>query len=462
MTRNARLRLAYVANDLIMSFVGVVIFEIIRFHNLPAGIYFSDINVWLFHDLHIIAGMFIFPLMMLALYAVSGYYNSPRIKSRLDDFRNSVTVAFIGTLLIYFIIIVDDYLPDRIDNYALLGTLWLCLALPVMLGRMVITQFQRRALRAAGGCYTAVIIGTPEQASRLAAKLRPRHRRTIPRYRILDQIDIDSSSALMTERIEALAPDAVLVTPHPLGIAATTELINRLYPLGISICITPDIYRLLASRTRLNDVVGEPLIDITNAALPASTANLKRISDIIGSVLALITLSPLMAAVAAAIRIDSRGPVFYTQERIGFHKQPFRIVKFRTMTPHAEPDGPSLSSEFDPRITRVGRFLRKYRLDELPQFWNVLRGDMSLVGPRPERRYYIDRIVTRVPQYSLIHQVRPGITSWGMVKYGYASNVDEMIERLYYDLLYIENVSFGIDMKIIFHTFNTVLTGKGM
>ncbi len=165
---------------------------------------------------------------------------------------------------------------------------------------------------------------------------------------------------------------------------------------------------------------------------------------------------------AIIIKRQSPGPVIYRQTRIGRHKRPFNILKFRSMRVDAETNGPSLSTVDDPRVTPVGRFMRKYRIDELPQFWNVLRGDMSLVGPRPEREFYIRRILERAPYYSLIHQVRPGITSWGMVKYGYASSVEQMIERMKYDLLYIENLSFGVDIKIIFYTFNTVITGKGV
>ena len=160
----------------------------------------------------------------------------------------------------------------------------------------------------------------------------------------------------------------------------------------------------------------------------------------------LLALSPLMLILAAWIRLDSKGPVFYRQERIGFHKKPFRIIKFRTMIPEAEAEGPRLSAEGDERVTKCGRFLRKYRLDELPQFWNVLCGEMSLVGPRPEREYFISKILQKAPYYSLLHQVRPGLTSWGMVKHGYASTVDEMIERSRFDLIYLENISLMTDM----------------
>ena len=213
---------------------------------------------------------------------------------------------------------------------------------------------------------------------------------------------------------------------------------------------------------RVSNIVGEPLVDISKADMSESTINLKRTSDIIISIIALILISPLILILSILIKCDSKGPIFYKQKRIGYHKKPFNIYKFRSMKVDAEANGPTLSTLDDPRITKLGKIMRKYRLDELPQFWNVVKGDMSLVGPRPEREYYIKQIIKIAPYYSLVHQVRPGITSWGMVKFGYASNVDEMISRLKYDLLYIENVSLAVDLKIIFYTINTVFTGKGI
>ena len=178
--------------------------------------------------------------------------------------------------------------------------------------------------------------------------------------------------------------------------------------------------------------------------------------------LSLILLLPVMSVVALAIKLDSKGPVFYHQERIGYRRRPFKIHKFRTMVAEAEPNGPQLSSENDMRITHIGRFLRKYRIDEIPQFWNVLKGEMAFVGPRPERAYYIEKIIRVAPYYTLLQQVRPGLTSWGMVKFGYATTVEEMVERSKYDLIYIGNMSLTVDVKILIYTIRTVLTGKGM
>lgn len=180
------------------------------------------------------------------------------------------------------------------------------------------------------------------------------------------------------------------------------------------------------------------------------------------SALALVLLAPVYMVIAVAVKADSPGPAFYSQERVGYRGRRFMIRKFRTMHTDAEAAGPQLSSDGDRRITRVGAVLRKYRLDELPQFWNVFIGQMSIVGPRPEREHYLRLIARKAPCVELLHQVRPGLTSWGMVKFGYARNVDEMVERLAYDMLYIENVSFGVDLRIMLHTINTVLTGKGL
>jgi lipopolysaccharide/colanic/teichoic acid biosynthesis glycosyltransferase len=170
---------------------------------------------------------------------------------------------------------------------------------------------------------------------------------------------------------------------------------------------------------------------------------------------------PVLCFIALAILLDSPGSIFFRQERIGFRGKPFMIYKFRSMKKDAEKSGPQLSSEHDDRRTKVGAFLRKSRLDELPQFINVLVGDMSIVGPRPERQFFIDQIVKKAPYYVRLHRIKPGITSWGQVKFGYAENVDQMVERMKYDILYLENMSLGLDVKIMIYTALIMIQGRG-
>jgi lipopolysaccharide/colanic/teichoic acid biosynthesis glycosyltransferase len=189
---------------------------------------------------------------------------------------------------------------------------------------------------------------------------------------------------------------------------------------------------------------------------------LKRLFDIIISIIAITILSPVYLITAIIVYSTSKGPIFYKQERIGYKGKPFYMHKFRSMYTDAESNGPMLSSgDKDPRITPFGRFMRKVRLDEIPQFYNVLKGTMSIVGPRPERQFFIDKIVLQAPEYRLLHRVKPGITSWGQVKYGYAETVDEMVERLKYDLIYLENLSLTTDIKILFYTIIIIIQGRG-
>ena len=236
---------------------------------------------------------------------------------------------------------------------------------------------------------------------------------------------------------------------------------NLLEGEGVNIKIIPDVYDILSGSVKMTSIFGAPLIAINQEIMPAWQFSIKRVIDIMASALALIVLLPFLLVIAVLVKLSSPGPIFFTQERIGKYGEPFKIIKFRTMVNDAERNGPQLSSASDSRITPIGRFLRKTRIDEFPQFINVLKGEMALVGPRPERQFYIDQITQEAPHYKHLQKVRPGITSWGQVKYGYAENVAEMVQRLKYDLLYIENMSLAVDIKILLYTILIVLRGEG-
>lgn len=473
MINNRQQSLKYVLSDWLSLNLGWFLFTMVRYSARP-GLMIGD-GGFVAHisTSPVLEGQVIFPIMMVALYWLSGYYNQPYFKSRIDDILNTVFVSVFGSIVIFFVAMVNDGFSERSTNIILLLLLWLFLIIPVYISRAVITHFATKKIRCGEIAYNSLVVGTGRSAIELADRINRSSRGY--GYRVVGLVEVcpglkssydtsldvssldDIQQTIVDKEIER-----IIVVPHRNGMKQTFELITRLMPLGCEILATPDLYSMIVMRPRMQDIVNDPLVNISSPNFSAMTANMKRTADVVLSALALLIFAPLYLAVAIAIKIDSKGPAFYRQQRIGYHKKPFYIYKFRSMYIDSEADGPALSTVDDPRITRVGRFLRKYRLDEFPQFWNVLKGDMSIVGPRPEREYYVKQIVERMPYYTLVHRVRPGITSWGMVKYGYASNVDQMIERLRYDLLYLENVSMGVDLKILFHTVSTVVTGRGI
>lgn len=471
-------RIRYVVGDLLATSLAWFVFNIIRYTQIviPQGMTIPSFSAY-YSINPVIQGQIFFPLMMMGLYYLSGYYNRPLFRSRLDELLTTVSTAIIGSIIIFFLALVNDPIPDRASNIELVAILFALLFSIVYLVRLSITAYGLKKINRGKLTRPMVVIGvnndarrlrhrmesTPGRGHKVVAFVNPGGLSAETQKETFDGLPVLSIDELASSK-ETLGLVALLI---PEGISAGktadfSEVLNRLFPLEIPILVSPSSMQLASHLQNLRDIAGEPLINICSARMSDSTQNLKRVGDILVSSAALVLLSPLFAIFAILIKRDSKGPVFYRQERIGYHKKPFRIIKFRTMVADAEPAGPRLSSEGDSRITRLGRFMRKYRLDELPQFVNVLKGEMSLVGPRPEREFFIRQILKKAPYYSLLHQVRPGITSWGMVKHGYASTVDEMVERARFDLIYLENISLMVDLKILLHTVNTVIKGRGV
>ncbi len=482
MTSEMAQRIRYIAGDFLAASIAWFLFNIIRYIDVeePQGTNYS--SLWDFLSCpNVILGQILFPMLMIGIYYLSGYYNNPFFKSRIEEMLTTVSSSVVGSIAIFFIAIINDPIPDRASNYELILMLWGLLFMVVWVERLCITQFGINRIRRHHWKFPTLIVGEAHKSVALYDRLSKSARTT--GYDIVGFVNTDAVSHGVAENMTTTAypPEMEVFRIEDIKevcrdrgiknlIVATDDkdgndtfaLLNKLFSLELPILISPTLFHLITGKQKLRDVAGEPLVDISFPSMSQSTANLKRWGDAFVSAITLTLLSPLMALLAIAIKLDSKGPVLYRQERIGYHKKPFKILKFRTMRVDAESHGPQLSSTDDPRITRLGRIMRKYRLDELPQFWNVLVGDMSIVGPRPEREFFIRQILQRAPYYALIHQVRPGITSWGMVRHGYASDVDGMIDRLQYDLLYIANVSLMVDLKILVYTVNTVFTGKGV
>ncbi len=460
-------RIIYIASDILTAAAGWLCFNMVRYTTLPETSIHGTMESWLGTP-QVVIGQFVVPVVMALLFSLSGSYNRGfRVfRSRLDCTLNTFGVAFTGMLGIFFTTLLNDNVPERLANYELMLILLALLTFPTLIVRLIYVEINTRRLSDPHYLQPAVITGVntanlakaehltasvPAMGLRVAAATGSAAPAGVLRY----------DEGELRQAVTDTGAKALIVIPGDV-IGVTLRRIESLYTWGLSIFVPPDFYGLLAMKPRLKNIRPEPLVDLTSANISDLTRNLKRLSDIAVSAAALVLLSPLYAAIALAVKLDSKGPAFYRQERVGYRKKPFRIVKFRSMKVDAEPDGPALTTLDDSRITRIGHFLRKYRIDELPQFWNVLKGEMSLVGPRPERAFYVEKIMERQPLYTLIHQVRPGITSWSMVKYGYATNVDQMVERLAYDLVYIDNVGLTVDLKILLHTVSTVLTGKGL
>ena len=466
-----RQRIKYVVGDFVMSNLAWFIYNIIRYQtgNVVGWPYLVS---YLKSDM-VLLGQLFFPLLMMVTYAFSGYYNNVCRKSRIQELLTTLASAGINTLMIFFLALINDVIGVRSADYGMILILWALLFGLVYLVRAIITNNASKQIKARKWTFPTLIIGSGPAAVAFADKLEgkrnfsghdvkgfvnipgedPVKDNPLPQYELNDIQDV----------CQRLGIWELIVVPSRDDTFSTMNAINKLFPVGLPIMISPEYFNKMQTPVTISDLYGEPLVNISRSSMSDSGKNIKRALDIIISLVALVVLLPFFAIVALIIKLTSPGPIFYLQERIGLHNKPFQIIKFRSMVQNAEQAGkPQLSSDDDPRITPFGRFMRKYRIDELPQFWNVLKGEMSLVGPRPERKFYIDQITPIVPAYALLHQVRPGITSMGMVKFGYAKNLDEMLERVKYDLMYLNNASLINDIKILIYTIKIVLTGRGM
>jgi exopolysaccharide biosynthesis polyprenyl glycosylphosphotransferase len=420
------------------------------------------------------------------LYYFSGYYNKPFVKSRINEIFNTFVTVTIGVVFIFFVVVLDD-LPESFHIYYIIFFSYLIMQFFfTYICRYLITSHALRKVGRREWLTNALVIGAGNHAIKFCDELEKLG------YRIVGFVDDGNGTINVVNSpfeggmgdvigsLPTVSPgkllgnmedlphllttypvDELILIPDLISDEATIRLLYSLYHYKLPVKIRLEKSNPLF-RAEVKSIHGIPLIDVTTNNFSDAGKNIKNAMDRVIAAIVLICLSPVFIYIAIRVKSGSKGPVFFRQERIGYRGKPFTINKFRTMYVNPDHQGALLTAKDDPRVTPFGRFLRKYRLDELPQFWNVLIGEMSLVGPRPEQRYYIDQIVKKAPYYYLLHNVRPGITSWGMVKYGYAETVDKMIERLSYDIMYYENMSLTLDLTILIYTIKTVFTGKGV
>ncbi|WP_321518680.1 sugar transferase [uncultured Bacteroides sp.] len=460
----------YLSGDYIAANVIWLLTNIYRYDYIASSLGFDNLASYLFSE-KILAEQVFIPLFWLLLYYFSGYYNNPMKKSRLFELNKTLVSVEIGVLIVFFAIVINDLPRDYKVYYKLLGILFLGQFLFTYAIRALITQKLTKKIHNRKAGFSTLIVGAGERAQKLAAELDSQPQSL--GYLITGFIDIGKDTCIIKDKpvgkwddigkiIREQGIEEIIVAPDSTNEKELFELLNGLYHYNLPIKAITLENSVLARKVKMSAIYGTPMIEVTRDNMSEGEKNIKKALDRIIAAGALILLSPLFAWIAWKIKKDSPGSIFYVQERLGYRGKPFSMIKFRTMKMDAENGNPQLSCENDSRVTNIGKILRKYRLDELPQFWNILKGEMSLVGPRPERKFYVDQVICKAPYFYQTLSVKPGITSWGMVKYGYANTVDKMIERLQYDLIYLENRSLGIDIKILIYTIRTILTGKGM
>ncbi|MDG1427525.1 MAG: sugar transferase [Crocinitomicaceae bacterium] len=417
-------------------------------------------------------GVLFIPIAWILLYVLQGTYHDVRRLHRIKIFNLSFVSTVIGVILLFFLFLLDDEINGYRQYYTSVFLLFGIHFTFAFIPRLIIVSWIVSRIHNRNYGFKTMIIGGSEKAVEIYDEIEglPKgigskfvgfinlngvDRNLESRLTYLGHID-DVEQILRDNKIEQ-----VIIALESIEHKKLKDVITRLEGGDVQIKILPDMYDILSGSVKMNNIFGALLIDLNTEVMPIWQRIAKRVFDVVASLASLVLLIPMFFVLAVLVKSTSPGPILFFQERIGKNGIPFMIIKFRTMHVHAEKAGPQLSSSNDPRITKIGRFMRKSRLDEFPQFMNVLLGDMSLVGPRPERQFYIDKIAEIEPQFHQLTKVRPGITSWGQVKYGYAENVDQMIDRMKYDLLYLKNRTLSLDFKIMLYTVLIIFKGAG-
>ena len=427
----------------------------------------TDIKI----DLHVVLAALSTAIVYMLISALGGVYRNLTRKSRLKQASNTFTAVLFTSVLLFFAIFLDDFIKSYTQYYLTISTYFSSLLLFSGLSRFSISTWVRKQLDERKLQFRTLIVGNGKEAGELYETFQKERTKG---YQFLGCMNIDDEP--IDQRLASLPQlgsskfikdvatdnhiEDVIIALKSGKSETIAKIVSDLEELPVRIHVLPNLFSILSGQVKM-DSFGRSLIEVKRELVPPHVVFLKRSFDIVFATIALLFSGPIILFAMMMVKKSSPGPLFYKQERLGKNGLPFHILKLRSMYVDAEKLGPQLSSEDDPRITPWGRTMRKYRIDELPQFINVLLGDMSIVGPRPERAFYFNQIISEAPQYKFLIKVKPGITSWGMVKYGYAENISEMLERARYDLIYTENITLLSDIKILFYTLVTVIQGRG-
>jgi exopolysaccharide biosynthesis polyprenyl glycosylphosphotransferase len=409
----------------------------------------------------------------LVLFVLVGLYRAWYAASRFDELALLFKTVSLGCLFLFFVVFVDDEgMTVGVSSRVLIAVYWGILYACVSIGRVALRSIQRRMLIAGIGVHDTLIVGSSARTHELYDRVI---RYPALGYRIVGFAGLDrrrgghpykgtpylGSLDDLPKIIEGKGIEEVLIALDSNDHNRLLDIVVKCNSRKVGLKIVPDLYDIISGQARTNQIYGFPLIEISPQLMPPWEAATKRFIDVVVSAGILVIGFPLWLLIAVLIKLDSRGTVLYKQERVGKDGEIFNMIKFRSMFRDAERAGPRWAGKKDPRITRLGKLLRQLHLDEVPQMTNVLKGEMSLIGPRPERPVFVDRLSKEIPLYPRRLKVRPGVTGWAQVKHKYDETIDDVKKKVHYDLYYIENMSLRMDFKIILSTVSHMLMGKG-